>query len=135
MAQSFALSNMVPQDPTNNRKIWAKLEADTRKFAQRARGNVYVFSGPLFNEGHLKIGRGQVWVPTHLFKLVYDETSGRSWAHIIPNTADATIGRPVTYAEFVKATGWHLLDNVPPAAVQHGPSWSSSLRQNLAKVH
>lgn len=113
MAQSFALSNMVPQDATNNRKIWAKLESDTRKFAQRAKGDVYVFSGPLFKEGYQTIGRNHVWVPTHLFKLVYDQASGRAWAHIVPNTADAIVGRPVSYAEFVKATGWHLLADAP----------------------
>jgi endonuclease G, mitochondrial len=109
MAQSFALSNMVPQDATNNRKIWAKLESDTRKFAQRAKGDVYVFSGPLFKEGYRTMGRGHVWVPTHLFKLVYDQASGRAWAHILPNTADALVGRPMSYAEFVETTGWHLL--------------------------
>ena len=109
MAQSFALSNIVPQDPTNNRRIWAKLESDTRKFAQRARGDVYVFSGPLFKEGYRTVGRSHVWVPTHLFKLVYDQASGRAWAHILSNSADALVGRPVSYAEFVTATGWHLL--------------------------
>jgi hypothetical protein len=62
-------------------------------------------SGPLFNERYQKAGRGQVWVPTHLFKLVYDQASGRAWAHILPDTADALIGRPVSYAEFVKTTG------------------------------
>ena len=26
------------------------------------------------------IGPGKVWVPTHLFKLVYDPTTNRAWA-------------------------------------------------------
>ena len=42
MAQTFALSNMVPQDPTHNRKVWSKVEADTRKYARRAPGDVFV---------------------------------------------------------------------------------------------
>lgn len=109
MAQSFALSNMVPQDPTNNRKIWSKLESDTRKFAERAKGNVFVFSGPLFDQGYTTVGKSQVWVPTRLFKLVYDETSGRAWAHVLPNTADARIGPPMSYEQFVQVTGWDLL--------------------------
>ncbi|WP_232324565.1 DNA/RNA non-specific endonuclease [Variovorax sp. WDL1] len=112
MAQSFALSNMIPQDPTNNRKIWSKIESDVRKFARRARGDVFVFSGPLFNGPRQTIGSGRVWVPSHIFKLVYDEASGRSWAYILPNTADARIEAPMDYQSFVKTTGWNLLSAV-----------------------
>ncbi len=113
MAQSFALSNMVPQDPTNNRKIWSKIESDVRKYARRADGNVYIFSGPIFDNGHGTIGRNQVWVPTRLFKLVFDEASGRAWAYILPNTSDAKIEKPMGYAQFVQVTGWNLLPGNP----------------------
>lgn len=113
MAQSFALSNMVPQDPTHNRKLWSKLEADTRKYAQRAAGNVYVFTGALY-EGQTKtLGRNAVWIPSHLFKLVYDEAQQRAWAHVLPNRADAPITRPIDYASFVQRTQWALLDGLP----------------------
>jgi len=112
MAQSFALSNMVPQDPSNNRKSWSKIESDVRKFARRASGNVFVFTGPLFDEGHQTIGQNKVWKPTRLFKLVYDESSGRAWAYVLPN-ADTHMMKPIDYREFVKATGLKLLDGLP----------------------
>ncbi|WP_166360285.1 DNA/RNA non-specific endonuclease [Pseudomonas akapageensis] len=112
MAQSFALSNMVPQDPTNNRKIWSKVESDVRKFAKRADGNVYVFTGPLFDPGHSTIGDNKVWVPTRLFKLVYDASSKRAWAYVLPN-AETRIERPMDYETFVKSTGLDLLGNLP----------------------
>jgi endonuclease G len=113
MAQSFALSNMVPQDPENNQKIWAKVEDDVRKYARRAPGDVYVFTGPLFRDAVRTVGRGKVWVPTHLFKLVYDAESGRAWAYILPNVSDVGVSRPITYVEFVKQTGWQFLASVP----------------------
>jgi endonuclease G len=113
MIQSFALSNMVPQDPFNNRKTWAKIESDVRKFARRAQGEVFVFSGPIFRGQQRTIGPDRVWVPSHLFKLVYDEASRRSWAYILANTAEARIEAPVDYAEFVKQTGWQLLGRSP----------------------
>ncbi|TFY88976.1 DNA/RNA non-specific endonuclease [Pseudomonas kairouanensis] len=112
MAQSFALSNMVPQDPTNNRKIWSKVEADVRKFAVRAGGDVYVFTGPLFDSGYSTIGDNKVWVPTRLFKLVYDATSKRAWAYVLPN-AQTRIQKPMDYDSFVKSTGLKLLGNLP----------------------
>lgn len=113
MAQSFALSNMVPQDPTHNRKLWAKLEADTRKYALRATGNVYVFSGTLHEGSTLTIGPSAVWIPSHLFKLVYDEAKQRAWAYVLPNKADAQITRPMDYTHFVQRTRWALLDGMP----------------------
>ena len=112
MAQSFALSNMVPQDPTHNRKLWAQLEADIRHYVRRAAGNVYVFSGPL-HEGPLRtLGRNGVWIPSHLFKLVYDEASQRAWAYVLPNRADAQLSRPISYAQFVERTQWPLLQGL-----------------------
>jgi endonuclease G len=111
MGQSFALSNMVPQDPTNNRKIWSKVEADVRKYAQRSRGNVFVFTGPIFGVGYSTVGLNKVWKPTHLFKLVYDESLGRAWAYILPNT-ETRIERPMDYATFVSRTGMSLLDGL-----------------------
>lgn len=110
MNQTFALSNMIPQDPTNNRKIWSKLEGDVRKYAARAAANVYVYTGPLFGSGQVeKMGSGQVWVPTYLFKIVYDEAKGQAWGWILPNTAEAQLGRPMTYAEFERQTSLKLL--------------------------
>lgn len=110
MAQTFALSNMVPQDPTNNRKVWSKIESDTRKYASRAKGDVFVYTGPIYATNNVqKIGSNAVWVPTHLFKLVYDKASGKSWAFILENSSSATIGAPMSYEDFVKITGLKLL--------------------------
>jgi len=113
MAQSFALSNMVPQNPTHNRQLWSKLEADTRKYAQRASGNVYVFSGALHEGKTQTLGQAAVWIPSHLFKLVYDESQQRAWAYVLPNRSDAHITRPMDYPSFVQRTQWPLLDGFP----------------------
>jgi len=107
MAQSISLANMVPQNRTNNRKAWAGIERATRKYVMRAKGDVYVITGPVFDAVPKTIGGGKVWVPTHLFKLDYDEATGRAWAalgreyrqgpsgqaDLIPRTGRADWGR------------------------------------------
>ncbi len=114
MAQSFSLANMVPQDPRQNSGPWAKVEEDTRRYVQRAKGDVYVITGPVFAD-RKAIGRNQVRVPTHLFKLVHDPAAGRTWVHWQQNAPDAQVNRPLTYAEFRQ---WLNLDLLPGAAVQ-----------------
>jgi len=75
----------------------------------RADGDVYVITGPVFDGTSHTIGDGKVWVPTHLFKLVYDPSAQRAWAHWIENTDDARAGKPISYEELVRRTGIKFL--------------------------
>lgn len=109
MAQSFSLANMVPQDQRHNTGAWSKIEQDTRKYIMRAKGDVYVFTGPAYGAKPVTIGVGRVAVPSYLYKVVYDEATGRVWAYWQANSADARAGAPISYQEFVRRTGMRLL--------------------------
>ncbi|MDD2700893.1 MAG: DNA/RNA non-specific endonuclease [Sideroxydans sp.] len=111
MAQSFSLANMVPQAPLNNRKAWAGIEKSTRKYVMRAQSDVYVISGPVFDSAPATIGHNRVWVPRHLFKLVYDPAANKAWAHWVDNQDTAKVGKPISYPELVKRTGISFLPN------------------------
>jgi endonuclease G len=109
MAQSFSLANMVPQAPLNNQKPWAGIEKATRQYVMRAKGDVFVITGPVFDGSSETVGQGGVRVPKFLYKLVYDASSGRAWAHWIENTDEAHAGRPISYQELVRRTGIEFL--------------------------
>lgn len=88
---------------------WANMvEKATRHYAARARGNLYVITGPVF-ETKMMIGSGQVAVPTHLFKLVYDEERNVAWAHWHSNSDETRGSKPISYAELVRRTGVEFL--------------------------
>lgn len=113
MAQSFSLANMVPQNQKHNSGPWAKIEQDTRRYVMRAQGDVFVITGPVFDPGSLSIGANQVRVPTHIFKLVYDATTQKAWAHWQANAEDALAGKPISYGELESRIGMELLPSVP----------------------
>jgi endonuclease G len=112
MAQSFSLSNIVPQSRENNRKQWAGIEKGTRKYVQRTGLAVFVFTGPVFQGPLGQVGKGGVWIPSHLFKLVYDQQNRHAWAHWIENTDEARVGRPISYGDLVKRTGIEFLPGI-----------------------
>lgn len=113
MAQSFSLANIIPQAPQNNRGAWAEIEIATRRYVSRAQGDVYVITGPVFSGPAKVIGSG-VRVPSHLFKLVYDPSTRRAWAHWSENNDSARIGRPISYEELVQRTGVDWLPGIRP---------------------
>ena len=113
MAQSFSLANMVPQSMKQNSGPWAKIEKDTRHYASRAKGDVFVITGPVFDVSSGTIGANKVRVPSHLFKLVYDAQTGRAWAHWQQNADSTKAGPPISYGELVKRTGVNFLPEAP----------------------
>lgn len=78
----------------------------------RATGDIYVISGPVFAPTPSKIGPNQVWVPNYLFKLVYDPSTKRAWAHWLENSDSARVGKPISYDELVRRTGIDFMPGV-----------------------
>lgn len=112
MAQSFSLANMVPQDQRQNSGPWSKIEQDTRRYASRAQGDVFVITGPVFDANSPTVGPNQVRVPSYLFKLVYDATTTKAWAHWQPNAPEARVSPPISYRELERRIGMSLLPGV-----------------------
>jgi endonuclease G len=112
MAQCFSLANMIPQAPKNNQKAWSSIEKATRKYIKRAEGVVFVISGPVFDTNPSTIGSNRVWVPRYIYKLVYDPSAHKAWAHWIENTDTAKAGKPISYQELVNRTGINFLPNL-----------------------
>lgn len=107
MNQSFALSNMVPQVSYHNQNPWRKIESDVRKYASRTYSDVFVFTGPLFAYGTNKPatkGKGKVWIPTHMYKVIYTPATKKSFAYISEVT-DTSVPKPISYEDFRSITG------------------------------
>lgn len=87
MSDSFYMSNMSPQSPNFNRKIWADLEATIRTFAN-TNTKIYVTTGPILTDGPYKtIGKNEVAVPKYFYKVILDYTEPeiKSIGFILPN--------------------------------------------------
>lgn len=114
MDATFLLSNMVPQDKTLNRGLWADLEAWCRDQARSANGT-WVFTGPAFMPAdapaqdirkpdlavtYRVIGPNHVAVPTHLWKtiLIQGVNAPAVRSFLVPNAAPPDGKRFIDYA-------------------------------------
>jgi endonuclease G len=84
MSESFYLTNMMPQDPGNNRGIWKYTEEYVRFWAD-AYGEVYVISGPYYSGQANKVIGNNVRVPDYVWKIVIDPQRSRAITFIFPN--------------------------------------------------
>lgn len=84
---TFALSNMIPQAPKNNRGLHAHIETAVRNYALR-NGPTYVITGPLYVGGQINYLNNRVAIPPMLFKLVYDPRKNQAAVYLESNTDD-----------------------------------------------
>lgn len=106
MSETFLLSNMAPQRPNLNRRIWRSLEENVRSLA-RAHGSVWVFTGALYvdDDGNpvqppTFIGPNRVAVPTHFFKAILCEHATgevEMFAFLMPHQLGPLSGQPIDY--------------------------------------
>jgi endonuclease G len=109
MSESFFLSNMVPQVAGNNRGIWKQLETWERDWAAKG-GDFYIISGGIYDAGHAVTGAG-LGIPTRLYKIIVEKTSGQVMAYLMPNAALPVADLPryqTTVAEVEQATGFQF---------------------------
>ncbi len=123
MRETFFLSNISPQHPQLNQGPWAQLEKHIRTLAA-FHASLHVFTGPLFLS-HLEadgkryityqvIGAHEVAVPTHYFKILFNETTGWSEAYILPNEpidANTPLDTFKTTIEAVEKAAGFVLNN------------------------
>uniref|UniRef100_A0A8C2QJ60 Nuclease EXOG, mitochondrial n=2 Tax=Cricetulus griseus TaxID=10029 RepID=A0A8C2QJ60_CRIGR len=102
MAETFYLSNIVPQNFDNNSGYWNRIEMYCRELTERFE-DVWIVSGPLTlphtgSDGkkavsYQVIGEDNVAVPSHLYKVIVARRSPESTeplalgAFVVPNTA------------------------------------------------
>lgn len=110
-AESFVLSNMVPQDPHSNRYLWSDIESAARAMAIRD-GEAYVVTGPAFYGPGRRVGR--VAVPDYLWKAIYLPKSQRAAAWFAPNKAGRDY-QIISIAELTRATGIDPFPALPAA--------------------
>jgi endonuclease G len=121
--ETFLLSNICPQAPALNQKVWEKLEADEQTYAERD-GHVWVTDGPIFADttgaGTTRKLRSGIAVPTAFYKILVEESAGRPrvFSVIMPQTVKGTElpGQYLTSInEIEKETGIQFLPDLPPA--------------------
>lgn len=96
-AESFSLANIVPQNRSANRSLWAAIEESVRRLAT-GRGEIYVVTGPVFEGASVDAINGRVLVPTRLYKAILDPARGEAAAYLAANDASGD-WRRVSLAE------------------------------------
>ena len=109
--ESFSLANIVPQQRQNNQILWAAIEGATRHMTNQ-RGALYVMTGPIFEGEKIERINGRVFVPTHIYKAVYDPVKKEGAAWITPNTGENTF-EVVSIAELEKRIRINLFPGIP----------------------
>ena len=100
---SFSLANMIPQDHDDNVRLWEAIEEATRNTAA-ADGEVYVVTGPLYQGADITALQGRVYVPTGIWKAVYDPIPAIAGAYVADNRPGWEYRR-ISIADLTKLTG------------------------------
>ena len=136
-AETYYLSNMVPQTAALNQRIWKALEETVRSWA-KDKGEVWTVTGPLFYDpdeenpdkadgriSYWVIGPNEVAAPTHCYKIVLAKDGNGQYqaiGFVMKNQTEA-FPKPYHFGDYVKSidwieakTGYDFFPNLDPAS-------------------
>ncbi|ESO02821.1 hypothetical protein HELRODRAFT_81227 [Helobdella robusta] len=132
MNDTFYLTNVVPQDLNNNAEFWNRIEIHCRGLLKNF-NRVWLVSGPMFlsrSQGNKKfieyevIGKSEVAVPTHLYKVVLAEKNDKiaMGCFVVPNKPiprEQSLKEHQVPLEFIEAkTGFTFFPKLEQRAVE-----------------
>ena len=124
MTDSFYMSNMSPQDPEFNRRIWKELEELVRKWAFEDK-KLLIAAGPIIIKRYSTIGNNRVAVPAFFFKVIADITEPdlKAIGFIIPNKKTSAplpaYAVPVDYIENITGIDFfYQLDDITEKRIE-----------------
>ncbi len=126
--ETYRNSNMVPQDIWHNERLWNGIESAVRTMVRNGE-DLYVVTGPAFIGKKIDsisddAGR-RVLVPSHIWKAVYDKTSGKAAVYWTENKRGSEANqfsdsyRVLSIAEFRERTGIDPFPNLSADQQQH----------------
>lgn len=107
---SFSLANIVPQNREHNQILWSAIEGATRHLVNQ-RGELYVITGPVFEGDRIARINERVFIPTHIFKAIYDPVKKEGAAWLSPNAAGFAYD-VISLSELEKRIGITLFPSV-----------------------
>ncbi|MCB8877416.1 DNA/RNA non-specific endonuclease [Acidisoma silvae] len=110
--ESFALSNMIPQNSNDNRYLWADIETAVRELVLANQDEVYVVTGPLFDTSGVRALQGRIEVPAYIYKAVYDPEAGIAGVFVVRNAPGNEFWR-LSLADFRNRSGVDPFPGLP----------------------
>lgn len=102
---SFSLTNIIPQAPKNNQGRWADIEKTVRYLVIKNKKPTFVITGGLYLKKNIStIGKNQIFIPTHIYKVVYIPDLNYSIAYFSPNN-DSNVVETISVSELEKISG------------------------------
>jgi endonuclease G len=74
--ETFLMSNIIPQTPRVNQRVWESLEHKVATQYGRYFSEVWVITGPVFKKPVKRLDSG-VSIPSHYYKIIADENNGK----------------------------------------------------------
>ena len=114
MQETFYMSNVSPQRPGFNRKIWKNLEKKIRDFVKE-KGPLYIITGPVLEKGLATIKK-EISIPEYYYKIVIKKYAHNieTIAFLMPNAESKKELKDyiVSIDEIESITGLDLMKNL-----------------------